>query len=159
ELWRSIDGSSWEKIADGIPTDTTITDYIPALGVVNYYRAVAVSELPSARDSEPAAMDTTDHHWWVWVNAGPAFTDAIRIRDNSYQQDGWGRAKQLHEFAGRRLPVEYVGEQRNRQISLAARFAPESSLPAEVEDLADRPAPACIRTPDGQRYFVSLGDP
>ncbi len=159
ELWRSINGAAWQKIADRIPTDTTITDYIPALGTVNHYRAVSVSDLPSRRESEPSTMDTSDHRWWVWVNAGPSFIDAIRVRDNAEVQVGSGRARTLHQFAGRRLPVEYVGEQRNRQLSLSARFAPESSTPAEVEDLADLPAPACIRTPDGQRYFVSLGDP
>lgn len=159
ELWRSIDGSQWVMIMDRLPENTTVTDYLPGLGGLNYYKAVAVSDLASRAESEPVEVDTHDHRWWVWVNAGPGFMQSVRIRDNAELQVGSGRAKKLHQFAGRRKPVEYVGEQRNRTINLSGRIAPESSEPFEFEDLADLPAPACIRTPDGQRYFVSVGDP
>lgn len=159
ELWRSIDGDEWVRIATMIPPDTTVTDYIPAVGTYNHYRAVAVSELPSQAQGAAATVDTTDHRWWVWVNAGPAFSTAIRIRDNAKVDETFGRAKTLRQFAGRQRPVEFTGEQRSRTLNLSGRFAPESSEPGEVLDLADLPAPACIRTPYGARYFVSTGEP
>lgn len=158
EVWRSLNGQDWAMIFDQLPQNTTVTDYIPVLGGTNYYKIVAVTELGSKRESEPFLADTSDHRWWVWVNAGPGFMRAVRIRDNAQVQVGSGRTKQLHQFAGRQQPVEYAGEQRHRSIDLSGRIAPESSAPADFESLADLPAPACIRTPDGQRYFVSMGD-
>ena len=159
ELWRSINGAPWELVADGIPTDIAITDYIPALGTGNYYKVVAISELPSKAESTPVIVDTTDHRWWVWVNAGPGFSNMVRVRDNAEVQTSRDREKVLRAFAGRTSPVEYVGEQRNRTVSLSARLAPDSSTGPEIELLADLPAPACIRTPAGHRYFVSTGAP
>lgn len=158
ELWRSTDGNEWVMILDQLPDNTTVTDYLPGLGGLNYYKAVAVSDLESRAESQPIDVDTHDHRWWVWVNAGPGFMQSVRIRDNAEVQVGSGRSKKLHQFAGRSKPVEYVGEQRNRTISLSGRIAPESSETFEFEELADLPAPACIRTPDGQKYFVSAGD-
>jgi len=159
ELHRAIDGEDWELIATAIPLNTALTDYIPAVGTLNHYKVVAVSSLPSRHESDAATVSTMDHRWWVWVNAGPGFVTGVRVRDDAEVEVSSGRDKELRKFAGRRLPVEYTGEQRDRTISLSAKLSPESSQPSDIEYLADLPAPACIRTPDGQRYFVSTGEP
>lgn len=159
QLWRSIDGGEWGLVAQQIPPNTAVTDFIPALGTINHYRVTAISALPSAADSEPVSADTRDDRHWVWVNAGPGFGQAVRIRDNAKVTASSTRAKVLREFAGRARPVEFAGDQRKRTVSLAARFAPDSSTPAEIEAIADLPAPACLRTPLGHRYFVSAEGP
>src|SRR5690606_30792436 len=58
ELWRTIDGSEWILIMDRLPENTTVTDYLPGLGGLNYYKAVAVSALASRAESQPIAVDT-----------------------------------------------------------------------------------------------------
>lgn len=159
DLWRSVNGVQWALIAARVPLETAITDYIPAVGTVNYYRAIAVSELPSQSESDPATVDTTDTRYWVWVNAGPGFIQGVRVRDNAQVDIDQGRAKELHRFAGRFKPVEFAGCQRSITVGLSARLAPESSTRDDIFEIADLPAPACLRLPDGTRYFVSTGEP
>lgn len=159
ELWRSINGDEWILIATGLELNSAMTDYLPALNSSNYYKAVAVSDLPSSAESDPGTVDTSETHYWVWLNAGPAFSTMIRMRDNAQLTDTSGPEKHLHIFAGREYPVEFMGEQSTGEFTFAARFAPESSSPQDVKDFAKLAAPACIRTPDGQRIFVSVGKP
>lgn len=156
---RSINGGDWVIIADNVPNNASLTDFLPVMNGNNHYKVTAVSALPSALDSEPTLTNAQDTGYWVRVNAGPAFSVMVKIRDNAKITIGSGRQKTLHRFAGRTKPVEFVGEQRTRDVTLSARFAPESSTPEEIEYIADLAGVACIREPSGRRLFVSMGDP
>lgn len=165
ELWVSDDEETWYLLAEGIPPSTTVVDYIPRLGRPTYYRAVAISALPSRATSAAIEVEANTAPFWVWINAGPDFQQAVRVRDDAAITDTFGRAKVLKQRAGRRKPVEHTGEQRTRTISLSAKLAlvgdatERSSTPDEIYAIAEQPAPVCVREPDGTRYFVSTGAP
>ena len=113
-------------------------------------------------------VDTTPGCHHVWVNAGPGFAQRVCFTTGIDISDDEGIAKALNQYAGRTKPVETMGEQTEQVIALrATKFDPlvASSLAAETSSLDDiaalakLPAPACIRTPDGMRVFVSTGIP
>lgn len=158
QVWRSIDSGPWVMIADGVPPNSAITDYLPVIGGVNEYRAVAFSALPSTAPSSSLVLPVTSTQGWVWLNAGPGFATMCRLRDNATLTTRASRAKTLNHFAGREYPVETAGQARTRTIGLSARIAPGSATITELEALADLPAPACYRDATGRRWFVSLGE-
>ncbi|NUQ31337.1 MAG: hypothetical protein HOP99_00685 [Dermatophilaceae bacterium] len=164
-VWRSVNGADWVLIADGLDPDSSTTDFIPGLGVVNYYKAVAKSALPSVSESLVEEI-VTDQARAVWVNAGPGFSQAVRLASNVKINKAASRARTLRRASGLEYPLENTGQQRTRTVSVTARlWAPThpraalSSTWDEIVDVSDRIAPACIRDPEGYREFVSLGDP
>lgn len=154
EIWRSTGGDEWKLLADGLGPDTVVTDFIPALDTVNYYRVVSVSATPSYRESPPAEV-LTPSQGWIFVNGGPGFGRVVKIRDNAKTSYSPKRAKVLNHFAGREHMIETIGELRSLGISLSARIGGGSSSLQEWEAVALLPAPLCYR--DGtRRTFVSV---
>lgn len=154
ELSRSANGEDWAMVAAGLDPSTTVVDFIPALDAVNFYRITSVSALPSRRDSISLPV-ITESKGWVFVNGGPGFAQVVKVRDNVSTGYDVGRAKARNAFAGRRFPVETVGEQRNQKITLSARIGGGSSTIEEWEAATDLPAPLCYR--DGtRRVFVGI---
>ncbi|HEY1179317.1 MAG TPA: fibronectin type III domain-containing protein [Phytomonospora sp.] len=163
-VWRSVNGADWVLIGDQLDPNSSTTDFIPGLGVVNYYKAVAKSALPSVSESLVEEI-VTDQARAVWVNAGPGFSQAVRLASNVKLDRGAGRARTLRQTAGLEYPLENSGQQKSRKVSLTARLwtpthprAALSSTWDELVDMLDQVAPACIRDPEGYREFVSLGD-
>lgn len=167
QVWRAIDDGPWLLIADEVPLDTAVSDPIPAIGdgTINYYRATAVSALPSTADSAevPLAVPSTGKGGaggWVYLNAGPGMSQVCRVRANATRSDSEGVAKVLHHFAGRPAPVEYAGTARAREWDVSARIAPDydgASTRDELVDMQALPAPVCYRDPLGARWFASMG--
>jgi hypothetical protein len=166
QVWRAVDGDDWRLIAELEP-GVSVTDFIPVLGRVNFYRATAVSALPSQADSHVVEV-LTEGAGHIFVNAGPGFSQTVRLASNVEVGMSGGRAKTLRRARGRSFPVEFAGDQRSHEISVSATIwdgrmnpgpAADASAWEDVQDLADLPAPACYRDPDGRRYFVSVGEP
>ncbi|MEE6295203.1 fibronectin type III domain-containing protein [Georgenia wangjunii] len=161
QVYRAINEGAWVLIADDVPPGGTVTDFLPIIGGVNYYRVVAVSELPSTAEAALATVAPGAREKWVWINGGPGFAQVARVHANAKLSAKAGREKVLHHFAGRPDPVEFTGEARSRTGGLSVRVAPNPDGGATAEDieaLADLPAPLCLRDPLGHRWFVSLGD-
>lgn len=169
QVWRSLDGgTTWVLVADNITIGSTVNDNVPALRATNTYLVVAVSALPSQAVATPLDVDTTPGCHHVWVNAGPGFAESVCFTTNVDISDDDGIQKALNQYAGRTKPVETMGEQTEQVITIrATKYDPlvASSLAAETSSLEDiaalakLPSPACIRTPDGMRVFVSTGVP
>lgn len=169
QVWRYIDGDTdYRLIATDLPLGASITDHVPALGTGNTYKAVAFSFTNTAGPTSPLVRVVTDGAPVVAVNAGPGFAQAVFVQSNIKLGLSPSRAKVLRQFAGRTRPVEFVGEQRNRDITLSATIFRDwvtggdnsrTSSWEGIEALSDLPAPACIRDCDGRRYFVSMGSP
>lgn len=159
-VWRATNDGPWVLLAEGLSLNTTITDFIPALNATCWYRAIAVSALPSAAVSDEVSVSTEGVRAVV-VNAGAQFSQSVQLIADPKVDVATTRQRTLQRFAGRTLPVEYAGEQRSRTVSLSASLydALDSATWEDVAALADMPAPACYRDPDGRRIFVSLGDP
>ena len=140
----------------------TIVDMTPPLGQAVQYRVVAVSDIDSEAYSPTATVDTKA--CWLFINHGPGFGQVVRVWGNLQAGRTYGRAKVLHRFVGRSLPVERAGGHVTRTYSLTARlFAPwlppdPTSTWDDVEALAAADAPVLVRDPEGVRLFCSVGD-
>ena len=105
-----------------------------------------------------------DLEGWVFLNAGPGFARTVKVRGNAQLASRVSRAKVRRHFAGREYPVERRGQARSRTGTLSidrlttVALARGESTVDQIEELADLPAPICIRTPLGQRWFVGLDD-
>ncbi|MEU3847204.1 fibronectin type III domain-containing protein [Micrococcus terreus] len=152
DLWRSANGADWVRIAEGLPLSTTVIDMIPAVEGVNHYRVETVSASPSTITS-PAVALPVDSRGWIFINAGPNFSEMVKVRDNANASYTPTRARGLHHFAGRQYPVEVAGEARSLGISLSVRLGGGSSTWAEIEALLDGPAPLLYRD-YSRREFV-----
>ena len=152
DLWRSANGADWVRIAEGLPLSTTVIDMIPAVEGVNHYRVETVSASPSTITS-PAVALPVESRGWVFINAGPNFSEMVKVRDNASVSYTPSRTRAVHHFAGRQYPVEVAGEARSLGISLSVRLGGGSSTWAEIEALLDGPAPLLYRD-YSRREFV-----
>lgn len=164
QLWRAIDDGPWVLVADEVPLDTAVTDPIPAIGDgrVNYYRARAVSALPSTADSAAVALavSTRQTRGWVYLNGGEGMAEVCRVRANAERSGTRGRARTRRQFAGRTRPVSYSGTATSNEWDVKARVAPnpdggstDDELVYMQEEYGDL---LCYRDPTGKRWFASM---
>lgn len=160
ELWRKIDSGEWVLIHDNITPNTSITDYVPAIAHDNVYKAVAVSALPSSKESAETTLAVVDTGRWLWFNGGPGFSLVSKVRGNPAIDLAYGRAKTLHHFAGRTKPLEFTGEARTRKLGLKATLEPTIDMASieELEAVTDAGGTVCYRDSRGRRLFVSMGE-
>ena len=144
---------------------TTVTDMTPPLGQAIQYRVVAVSDIGSEAYSETVAVDA--RACWVFINHGPGFGQVVRLDSNIDVGRTFGRAKVLHQFVGRRKPVEFGGGHTTRTYSVSATLwnpvltgghGEDQSSWEDIEALAEAEAPVIVRDPSGVRLFCSVGD-
>ena len=169
QVWRQTgDDLTYYLVADYVPLGSTVNDFIPALRATNNYIAVAITTLPSSQASAAVPVDTTPGCHHVWVNAGGSFSQSVCFTTGIDLSLDDGVQKVLNQYAGRTKPVETTGEQTLYAVTLranifdpsvASSIAAETSTVAEIGAIAKLPAPACLRTPDGIRRFVSLSTP
>src|SRR5690625_3213991 len=157
-------------IGPPVEPGTSITDYIPPLNQVVPYRAEALTELGASQVSEIFLVETSPTGGWIHLNAGPGFSEHIRLKYNPGFSRAPERAKATHHFAGREEEVEIAGESRTTTgtittsaLTLEGIYTEKEAqaTPREIEAFADFPAPVCMRVPEvvAGREFVSLGAP
>ena len=155
----------WVRVADGLTSwPVSLVDMIPPLGTVVTYRVVAVSDIGSEAYAQ-AAADTAA--CWLFINHGPGFGQVVRLDSNIDVGRTFGRAKTLHQFVGRRKPVEFAGGSTTRTYSVTATLwnpvltgghGEDQSSWEDIEALAEAEAPVIVRDPSGVRLFCSVGD-
>lgn len=162
QVWRAIDDGEWVLLAEGLPLNATVTDFVPALGSSNWYRAIALSDLPSSAESEAVEVAASGVSGIV-INGGGQFAQAVRLRAELAVNIESGVAKGVHQFAGRSRPVEWTGEQTSRVIGVSAEIIhpdtgvlQDQSTWEEIDALARLAGPHCFRDARGRRFFVSM---
>lgn len=166
-LLRQIgpDGS-WVVVAEGLLPNSATVDRLPALGVVNRYKVITYSALPSSSESAEVEVLTSGAKH-AFLNAGVGFAETLRLRHNVDVTIKTGRARRERRSAGREYPTFHDGSQRSKTISVSSLIwnprrmpdrAAAASTWAEIERFADLPSPACYRDLDGSRVFVGLGE-
>lgn len=157
EVWRSVDWITYELVATNVPVNSTVTDYIPDLDSENVYLVVAMTDIGASAQSEPMVFYVPGTGGWFWFNGGSGFSDAIKVRYNPSRGRNFARSKTLNNYAGREYPVETSGEQRNRDFDLGfMAFGEDDASLDDLERVADLPAPICVRSPAGDRRYVSI---
>lgn len=164
DLYRAIDGGSFELIATDAPTNTTLTDYSPTVAGTNTYRAVAVSATPSTAASLDVDVVTPQpgEIGGVWLSGGPGLSVACKAVSNPDQQIAPGPAEVvLHRFAGRDDPVLFESPDDSLALSLEADIlkvhvdAGECSSLAQWEALTTTRGVKLWRDPSGRRVPVA----
>ncbi len=140
-----------------IPANGSVVDRIPTLGVASTYTATAWSATPSSATSTPQTVTVTSD--CVWLNGGAGWAQAARAQWSPSLGLSFERAKTLRRFVASAHPVEYAGQGRAMVARLGFRTNPDDALASgdAWATVADLPAPLCLRTPDGRRYWVSAG--
>lgn len=159
-LFRSVNGAPWELVADNLPLDTTVTDWTPVTKGSNTYRVETVSVTPTSAFTvtEPLVVSSP----WLFVNGGAAFATVARLKGGPSVKLSAGREKVLHQFVGRRSPLEFVGEARPRSFQISGNVDGHGHTSMGSweawEAIADLPAPLMYRDPMGRRVNVSIGE-
>lgn len=161
EIWRSVDGGDWLRIAAGLPVKTALVDPTPHTSRTTAYRLVTVSDLPSTAEAAPVLV-APDPEGWIWLNAGPGWSRQVRMRDNARTGPSWSRASERHHMAGSSLPVAVRGEQVDHAVSVSVRLAPNPDggcTYAELEQFfADADLPILYRDAKGRRWFADISE-
>ena len=161
EIWRSVDGGDWLRIAAGLPVDTALVDPTPHTSRTTAYRLTTVSDLPSTAEAAPV-MVAPDPQGWIWLNSGPGWSRQVRMRDNARTGPSWSRASERHHMAGSKLPIAVRGEQVDHAVSVSVRLAPNPDggcTYAELEQfLADADLPILYRDAKGRRWFADISE-
>lgn len=179
EVWRSIDDGPYMLLVNDLPPDTiSYQDTTPTVDGKNEYVVVAVSDLPSAAQSDPEVLAATvvtpqegDGRPAVWLSGGPGFTIVGRLATEVDVVAGRLRERVLRRYAGRPLPVEHSGEHVDEtwQISgvLNLRWSKDIDAPDSPEGwlaLGALDGPFLLRSPAlfGERSiyaYVSIEGP
>lgn len=150
---QRFEDGRWVTLASDLPADGSITDTIPPLQADVPYRAITAGNNGTQTISPTTTISTRDRTGWVFLNAGPGFTQRIRLRDNAGVEVAAGPSKKLHQFANR---TGVVGFRRGRSqgsrslsFTASAHSAPQTAL-ADVEEFVREVVGAiCVRDPSG----------
>lgn len=152
------DGASWARISTLEPNGT-FSDPIPATGVTNRYRALAVSAMPSQIYSDVTEIEPDPEVLrWAWFNSGPSFSVVARARANPALDETFQRTRVVHVFDGREYGVEYNGSTRAHEFSYKGEMETDHvfSTEADFRAVADAVGPSAYRDP-WYRWPVSYG--
>lgn len=132
-----------------------ISDALPPLNTFVMYEVRARTQY-GATASVTETVETPARGW-CYVNGGAGFGEVARIRDNLSTDYTRGVVKQLHQFAGRRYPVEYQGNARTLKIGMAGRLGGGSSTLDEWWNVVEATPPLCFRDAT-LKAFVAAGE-
>jgi hypothetical protein len=160
DVQRQIDGGAWVTILtdvelDAVTRTAVVQDTVPITVGTNTYRAVAYSALPSSvmsAEDDVVTSETT----WGYLSGGTRFGTVARFRAMPTFAASAGRAKAVYHFAGRSLPVQFLGEALTTTLSVSGRLTSDGGTAAEFEALAQADGVVCWRGPDGRRMFGSV---
>ena len=159
EIWRSVDGAPWSLYAGDLPLDTALLDPTPHTSAVTAYKIVTVSDLPTTAEAPPVLV-SPDPQGWVWLNAGPGWSQQVRMRDNARLGMKYARAAERHHMAGSALPISIRGQEVDSSIDVSVRLAPNpdgGATWAELREfIANAEEPILYRDAKGHRLFVSI---
>ena len=159
EIWRSVDGAPWSLYAGDLPLDTALLDPTPHTSAVTAYKIVTLSDLPSTAEAPPVLV-APDPQGWVWLNAGPGWSQQVRMRDNARLGMKYARAAERHHMAGSALPISIRGQEVDSSIDVSVRLAPNpdgGATWAELREfIANAEEPILYRDAKGHRLFVSI---
>lgn len=159
-VYRSYDQETWELVQANVPPNATISDPEVVLNTEVFYRVVARSPLGTTEEGliQSIFTEAAAGYWSV----GEGFYLSVKLRMDLGGPPGIDLSsglvnKERHYFAGRTLPVEYVGtaRQRSGQAHFMVGSVAEKN---QVEDMSYRAAPHLFRLPDGTYLYASISD-
>lgn len=158
DIFRRVAGTStWVRIATDIVDGGTYDDYAVASGVEYEYKARAVGVNGGTADSATVSGSITLTGIWLHDVASPAGT-VKRFSMPTERSVDRPKDVTLRRFAGRSKPVAEYGEANGRTATIGLRTLIDSDELADLEDLHERDATLCYRSPRGLKMFGVLGN-
>jgi hypothetical protein len=146
-----ITGGLAEVVSDGVGPNGTVTDYMPALGVVNTYRVVAWSALPSAATSADVDL-TVPGGPYCFFNWGPGYGTLARLAANVGFGGGVTPEQRYYQTAGRAFPLLVTGEALDETVSVSGDVWEDSAEEAAFDALARYGGEVMYRDMRGRRF-------
>ena len=113
------------------------------------------SGVPSSATMSTVSLTTTEGKW-AYLSTGAGFADVVRLYGNLQINPTDGLARELHQFAGRALPVEFSGLAQGSSVSVSGLLDSESSTLDDFKASALTPTICLWRDPTGRLMFGSL---
>lgn len=155
-VFRRIDDGPEVLIADNVPCNAVLIDFVPGVRNRNVYYAVAVSDFGSQAVSADTEV-VTDIGMYFWLNSGPGFGEHLRFLYNADFSFSYGRDTALHQFEGRKWPLQFQGERVEEKWQLSAVV--EKEFETRIKKIVhENIGVLCYRDYFGRRFFVSISD-
>lgn len=152
---RESGGTTWTRIAAGLPTNSTYRDYAVASGQSYDYYVRARADNTASSDSAVATGTVTLTGLWLHDVADPAGT-ALNLAYYRDRSEDWRPEAALLQFAGRARPMAEFGEGEDSRFKVSVMLMQQQGTWALLDALAKRRSTVCIRDPRGRKLFGAL---
>ena len=168
--WTGTPQASTSQVVEyGLDT-VVVVDQLPDLSQDVRYRVTTQSATPTYNSGEDVVVGTQEV-CYSYLNGGDGWGMVAKFAGSPKLTQSLEREKVLHTFAGRKLPLEYVGDARNRTYSVAGlalsvhltHFCDRGcdgqgmvDMVSAWEAMADLPAPLCYRDMRGVFRYCSI---
>lgn len=156
DIERRIGDGPWILIATNVPTDTAITDPIPALDDTTYYRALSKSaDTDNPGPIVQAVWERPLGGTHFYLNAGDGFLTVAHAP--GHQTDDQLTIEQSsHQFAGRPDPVVFYGEHETYTVPFTGPLIDTATPRQTWLQLLRERGIVCYRDSLGRRVFGTL---
>ncbi|RPJ79862.1 MAG: fibronectin type III domain-containing protein [Alphaproteobacteria bacterium] len=128
-VYRSTDGANYYLILDEVGLNTSVTDYIPVIGITCYYIVESVSATPTVAQATNQIVTLTCLGLY-FLNSGENYLNYVILSQNVELSDKPERETVLQKFEGRNYPVKYQSETLGQEINFSCDI-----LVADLEDV------------------------
>lgn len=154
---RSVDGETWELVAEGLAPESAVQDWECLSHGVTQYRVTAYTDIGA---SESVVQQVLAESWAIWISGGQSFSEVARLPYDPGVSISAGRDRTTHQFEGRPLPVAYASEHLSRTVQASGTLLDDDELVATRDQLIivdQDPWPVHLyRDPTGARIYGSL---
>lgn len=157
EVERSVDGETWEHVADVVGAATIVDWESPSYGDIQYQ----VTALTAEGAASVATVTVEARSMALWLSGGNGFAVTARLPLNPDVQHTSGRERALKRYAGRSMPVAVTGEGTSRVVAVAGNVwdARDTATPERLRMLAQIDTDLFLfRDPDGRRIRGVIGE-
>ena len=155
-VYRKVDDGQLVLIADEIPLNGIVIDYVPGINNINTYVVVAVSDIGSlAISEEEQVLIGVKNEYWL-NSGGPSYSDGVRLLLDVQMQDTYGRDTVVHKFAGREYGVSFQdedGKEQNVFLSALVAVGDAAQLKKIIET---NYGPVMYRDYFGRRFLAAV---
>lgn len=156
KVYRKVDDGEYILIHDNVPVNTSVVDYYPTIGGVNYYYVVAVSDVPSKNSSDVSNI-SFENYFSYFLNSGNDFSEYVEFIDSVSLTENCGRETILKHYEGRTYPVKYQGNKLVYEFSFSGIVSRENkdALVALIEYVGD----VLYRDYTGRYFYCAITEP
>jgi len=117
-IYRSTDGINYYLILEDVILNTSVTDYIPIIGVPCYYLVESVSATPTVAQALSDNITLTCLGLY-FINGGDNYLTYVILNQEIELTDKVDRDTVLQKFEGRSYPVKYQSDILNQELNFS----------------------------------------